>query len=84
MGWLPTPRGILQHGVGAAGRATHAGQRQGRLLQLQQRELPQWEHTAADKPGIVSKEDKIRPNLLQNNSEYKAAVKHTQSVLIHP
>lgn len=44
------------------------------------RELLQWEHTAEYKPGIVSKRDKFRPNLLQNNSP----IKRTQSVLIHP
>lgn len=44
------------------------------------RELLQWEHTAEYKPGIVSKRDKFRPNLLQNNSPIKC----TQSVLIHP
>lgn len=44
------------------------------------RELLQWEHTAEYRPGIVSKRDKFRPNLLQNNPP----IKHTQSVLIHP
>lgn len=44
------------------------------------RKLLQWEHTAEYKPGIVSKRDKFRPNLLQN----KFPIKHTQSVLIHP
>lgn len=44
------------------------------------RELLQREHTAEYKPGTVSKRDKFRPNLLQNNSP----VKHIQSVLIHP
>lgn len=38
------------------------------------------EHTAEYKPGIVSRRDKFRPNLLRNNSP----IKHTQSVLIHP
>lgn len=33
------------------------------------RELLQWEHTAECKPGTVSRKDKIRPHLLQNNSK---------------
>jgi len=42
------------------------------------RELLQWEHTAEHKSGIVSKRDKFRPNLLQNNSP----IKHTFFVLM--
>lgn len=67
----------LQYWTCTAGRDVHTIMGRAHMAV---RELLQWEHTAEYKPGIVSKRDKFRPNLLQNNSPIKC----TQSVLIHP